>query len=385
MKKFAGSPRKKQKSGFSWPGAAYDRQLVRVLDFYSSHPVYNYLGSRELGTVVGFNREYYREYLKAIFQDSSAKHYLNSILHVVNMSPHHFALDTLRQFDPKASRCKINEIQKAINIFGSNTIFLVNPKCLEKIACEELFPEDTKLKSAISKFELFFPDHIPVYPIQQSQYIVDYANNQLFYFNLYYNGRFTHFVFQIQWGKETLVGEPLEAPFPAQNSPTFFDIGLCSGSNKIFCVYGQSADGASSTDSDRIFYYDQAKKKWFEPKIIAADPLKSRIARHGVTCCFFEDSGRSILYVFGGDSNKFEIAGRTMIWNIVEFYGIDFKKNIMTHHVIDKGNYWYPNIAFLPYFHSHAIQTGNKIMIFGGKHFNRSVYETEHDKVFCYR
>lgn len=251
------------------------------------------------------------------------------------------------------------------------------------------------IKEAVLEADLFFEKGVPAYPLRKSQYIFHQKSMSLFYFNLWYKGKFAHFQFKIPTKKSTerieLIGEKLpDHPLQAgQGSRTLFEVGLCTGGNKIFWIYGQSSMQPPITaDSERIFYYDLETREWTEPRIASGDPkIKSALrGRYGVTCNYFSSESGDRIYAFGGNSDEYDLAGKLKLYNVVELIILDFRTNEFNYHFFDKQALSkLHQISYMPFFHSQAIQFNKKVMIFGGGHFNNSTNELEENKIFIFK
>ena len=237
-------------------------------------------------------------------------------------------------------------------------------------------------------------DKIPFYPHIESQHIVDYSQKKVYYFNTLYEGKYSHFEFDLNCKtqklytsyNEKLNQHPLQVS--SQSTKKFSlvsDVGLCIGFNRIFLVYGRRLEGLQCSDSDEVFYYDIEQQKWEKPTINIDKRLSNQklIARHGVTCNYFQTSSNHYLYVFGGEFYLDTAEEGQKICNIVEFFQMDFKRNRFEHKMIDKKTY---QLNYVPYYHSISLVANERIYLFGGRHYTKSFYENDIErKIFCFK
>lgn len=247
-------------------------------------------------------------------------------------------------------------------------------------------------------------ESIPFLPRAESQYLVDYPNKMLYFFNVPYYEKYCHFTFDLIPNVSKLIGKcnsQLNTDAPRyfhggdeedeHNYSTLFDVGLCIGDNKIFSVYGQAFHKQQFWDSDEIYYYDISKKQWVKPKIVLKklSSGEKMVPRHGVTCNYvhFPNNlySKHLLYTFGGETSNQSENQTKVIMNVIEFFILDFASNQFEYFMVDKKSFLRKEIWYIPYFHSLCFETEGKLLIFGGEHYEDSSYEDNfQSKVFCF-
>ena len=196
---------------------------------------------------------------------------------------------------------------------------------------------------------------------------MDYQSNKLYYFNVDFKGRTKHFQFKFSTDKPELVGEDSTElnnnhPWDSEEHGPLINLGLCSGDNKIFWVYGQNSLNGGISSS--IYYYDLNEKRWMTPTISNRHDFK---ARHSVSCSYFQDKVNQthFLYVFGG------IAEDTNYINVVEYYKMDFKKNSFEYKLVNKAASE-AKIPYIPHRYSCCFQDPTKdstLFLFAGTRY----------------
>lgn len=279
-----------------------------------------------------------------------------------------------------------NKVKNIHTQHMSNRILLFNKEKMESL---NLQSRSSFTHKCLKEYYLVVSGGIPVLPFKHSQYIVDYHNNTLYYFNVLHEGKIKHFEFIITPTKTELEGKFNNlSNHPWTESLT--NMGLCIGSNKIFVVYGRYIENGVAKNSDKIYYYDMVRKKWYNPKIKGLDEQAKK--RHSVTCCLLQDikTGGDFLYVFGGECES-SPDNKLNICNIVECYKITYSAELedseFEHIIINKVDLYSEKVSYIPYVYSYAFQIANtnNILIFGGEKYSLSSYDAKATKYFFYK
>ena len=279
-----------------------------------------------------------------------------------------------------------NEVKKLHAQYKSNRIVLFKTGRLSQNIV------DVNNKDYLGEYNLVFDDGVPFIPLKVSQYIVDYENNRVYYFNGTYKGEIRHYEFVINESESDLKGSVSVAlntnfPWDSQTKGPLIDAGLCLGNGRIYWVYGKHLNGSTWKNSDEIYYFDQRTQKWTKPTIQGRGD--KFVSRYSVTCTYFCDSktGQEYLLVFGGDSDE-PTKAPLEIYNIVEIYRMDFETGIFEYTAIQKSALFSDKVSYIPHIYSFAFQinqNSNNVLILGGKKHPFSVFESRTTKLFNYK
>jgi hypothetical protein len=243
-----------------------------------------------------------------------------------------------------------------------------------------------------SLFIKYNGNRIPFLYDDDSQYIVDYTNKMLYFFNVKTQGVFRNFAFPIQetpgtgGGLETTLDSiPLNPD--VETDTVILKTGICMMSSedqlqdhKIFLFYGskystKNFNDIDSTEVNWVQIYDPKSQRWNTVKHLPAH------ARHSVTaCCFSFSQTFTFAYVFGGEvNNELKIQTKSgdipHLYNIVDFYKITTDGK-WEHIPIDKETLTQNQKPFVPFLYSYAFKSKqSEIVIFGGKKFEHSENE----------
>ena len=225
---------------------------------------------------------------------------------------------------------------------------------------------NSESRTEVRRLAIMYDKSTPIFPLKESQFIVDYSRKTLHYLNLFLHGRYSHVEFSIPFSLSYLVPESVS--FAGSENP-LFDVGLCLGLNYLICVYGRSQDGK---ESNRVSVYDIEMKEWYDPRIEAENG--NPLPRHGVTCNFYTTArGSNFLYVFGGIQSGHDLSKKWRIWNDVELYSLDFRSRIWRVRCVSKEKMFANKISWVPYLYSYALQIDSGILLFGGDRISSSV------------
>ena len=263
---------------------------------------------------------------------------------------------------------RLKDCQEIIERHVSNEILLFNPV--------EVKRNLEQAQNWVSKHSLVGPNKMEIFPLKESQYVVDYPNQTLYYFNVFWEDGYTDFAFKVDFKQDQLIGEKLES----SNSEKRFKVGICQGNGVIFWVYGLNEQNCPS---NQISYFDCKSKKWIEPKILN----HRAVPRHSATCSYVYEprTNKHFLYVFGGISKRNDPSQIEITHNNVEFYEINFKKQTLEFHSIDKRSLFAEKVSYIPYPNSYAFSVDDQILLVGGQKFATSAFETETISTFNFR
>ena len=126
------------------------------------------------------------------------------------------------------------KFRRIVSSRTANTINLFNLSALK----ERTLTKETKFnffKDCVAEYKLILAEGQPFYPLKVSQFIVDYDNSKLYYFNVLYEGMYCHFEFAINSNSKAgneLVAHKLKDNNQIQkisSNMLLTDIGLCLG------------------------------------------------------------------------------------------------------------------------------------------------------------
>lgn len=377
----------------------YELSLSKVFASYKNHRFYSFLYSDSSDAILDHKLDSQYSYLQKFSEkfklsasstrkiSSSQSNLTNMKATTSNSNQEEFVaqkgIKTRRKYKESA-----NEFKWLHSQCISNQILLFDK---EKLENSTLKSKSRISKECLKEYRLVLKDGTPLLPFQSSQYVVDYANSRLFYFNIMHQGKLTHFEFSINSSSSTLEGTTTGiSNVPWEGELT--NMGLCVGKNKMFVVYGRLSDSGAVCNSGCIYVYDLVRKAWLIPKV-KGNQLTSIIKRHSVTCCVFQDQKTEVdyLYVFGGERDAVPEKELMNINNIVEFYKINWSKEKfemeLEHTLINKRDLYHDKVSYVPYIYSYAFQLNrtNNIFVLGGKRHSHSPYESKTIHYFNYR
>lgn len=391
--------RRKKRARYDDLNYEYETSLNKVLNFYKDHPYYNHVAPQYYETVINSKLESHYAYAQEAYEkimDNLSIECKSLLYHRISYFSMIIVKDkiTLKETEPREvaneDRRKGRPLSKGIKALHAqhvnNRVLLFNKDRNEKLTVQN----KSKFLENLKECSLVVSGGVPLYPFKNSQYIVDYTRTmKLYYFNLLYNGKRSHFEFPLTTSKNELEGWAPERLNRVPWNGLLTKMGLCIGFDKIFVVYGQFVENdGTCRNSDNIYVYDLNLEKWLQTK----SKPKGIISRHSVTCCTFFDvkTRENFLYVFGGDSDE-ESVERLNIYNIVEYYKINYRDGSqeieLEHSMVDKRDLYYDKISYIPYVYSYAFQIKNSsdILILGGKKHSISSYETKSLRFFNYK
>lgn len=267
-----------------------------------------------------------------------------------------------------------------------NKIHIFNPHALKQrtLTLENKFDF---FRDCIIEYELKLSNGLSFYPLKLSQFIVDYENSKLYYFNVLYEGKYSQFEFEIVGNKfessKILIANKLDDEFLQKAIPNapLTNLGLCLGDKKVFWVYGRYSSESIAKESEQIFYFDTVKNTWVQPKIKRGNGFAPR---HSVACSYLylpNNGDKShVLYVFGGASSSVFDKSNYYL-SFAEIYYLDFENNVFECLQLNSTNQQW---GYLPYSHSFCMKLREELLVLGGTKFEVSAEETKGPKAFDY-
>ena len=388
LKEYLGN-RKKNKFKLKY-NYRHNNHFKSMIQYYSDHPYYHHLS-------------YALETFANLDNPGLANRYLEAT--------HKSHKESLGLDELKKRSLRGNELQQAatavyetIQDHASNTVTLFNTKFITDEMDVDFKDTQAIAKNLLVNRKLFVMTNgesqlysyqkidLPIYPRKESQYIVDYSNQKLYYFNIFYSGEYRHFEFDFAHGGEKLyatVEAQKSSPVSAEglngdNAPSIKgfigNAGLCLGDNKIFWVYGQTRD--QSIIGPHLRYYDIAMKKWI--KLTVKTTTATAMSRHSVACSYMYKDGKHILFVFGGNSCDKRPDLSQEVINIVEYYDLNFKCAEAIHCSVPKGKFRKAPGLYMPYLNSYCLPFEDQLMILGGMKYTSGGSEGQGVPLFLY-
>ena len=370
------------------------KQFNAILSQYSQTNLYGRLYSNEMEEALALNKKLQNDRIVSMEDFIRKNPSLNCTLSIQKpwfANNLYFDVDEMKKpFREQHNRFEkpktVNKIREIHRSHVSNEILVFDQKKLEANSVGNIV-------SCTRKLSLMYDENTPIFPRKESQYIVDYASSTLYYFNILFENKYRAFEFKIDPNSNLSLPNTQDDRFtrnyPAQGENTIFNLGLCVGDSKVFCVYGKTSD---SQCTEQISYFDAQTREWITPKIKHrydySEQEEKFIPRHSVTCNYFKATTlyntKHILYVFGGLSDSIDPTKKWRIWNHVEFYTMNFVSQTFEFRSVSRKQLFTERVSFMPYTHSYSLQMEGQILILGGQRTSNSVVEASSVSNFCY-